>query len=74
MNYTCLLISLVCAILIVIYLHQTSDDNKKKRDTTHLLLGFVITFIIAYITSTLLLDTNDNSHILDNIKHGEPPF
>lgn len=72
---TSFIVALLISTLFTIYMvydNKKSDENKK--DNIQIFIVFVMSFLIAYMISNLIIDSNDDKQIMNNIKIGEPPF
>lgn len=73
MNTNAIIVSFVISILFVVYMYfQQSEENKK--DTKQMTVVFVLSLIIIYMITNLIMDCNDDKQVMSNIKMGEPPF
>lgn len=73
MNTNAIIVSFVISVLFVAYMYfQQSEENKK--DTKQMTVVFVLSLIIIYMITNLIMDCNDDKQVMSNIKMGEPPF
>lgn len=75
-----LMISLFSAIavtVIAMYKFKRNKDEEKKDkkgEFNQLTMLFFVTFGIVFFISKMIIDSDDNKQILNNIKSGDPPF
>jgi hypothetical protein len=55
-------------------MNNEKAETKEKKDNTQMFILFGICFVIVYMISNVVIDNNDNKHVMNHIKLGEPPF
>lgn len=68
-----LIIALISGMILGYYSYDTQKKDN-KLDYTKILTIFTVTLLIVYMLYTLIMDTNENTQVLNNIHHGEAPF
>lgn len=72
---TSFIVALLISTLFTIYMvYDNKKSNENKKDNIQIFIVFVMSFLIAYMISNLIIDSNDDKQIMNNIKIGEPPF
>jgi uncharacterized membrane protein len=68
--------SLVSSGFIAYMMNMNNEkaETKEKKDNTQMFILFGICFVIVYMISNVVIDNNDNKHVMNHIKLGEPPF
>lgn len=77
MEIETLYLPLFAACVITGYLAYKSnqtDDKSNKYDFTQLVIVFAITFSVVLGFTKMVMDTNDDTQMMNNIKSGDPPF
>nr|QOI90456.1 hypothetical protein HWQ62_00320 [Pyramimonas orientalis virus] len=75
-EYLSFSIALVLSVGFIAYmLSQNKTENiEEKKDNSQMFIMFIISFVVIYMISNLIIDSNDNKHVMSHIKLGEPPF
>jgi heme O synthase-like polyprenyltransferase len=58
----------------MININNQKTETEEKKDNTQLFILSAISFVIVYMISNVIIDNNDNKHVMNHIKLGEPPF
>lgn len=77
MDYESFVLPLLASTIITAYLSyksNQSDDKDNKYDYTQLAIVFMVTFGVVYGFTKMVMDTNDDLQMMNNIKSGDPPF
>ena len=73
-QYTSLVIALFFSAVFTMYILYENKKTEDKKDNIQMFILSVMSFIIVYMISNLIIDSNDDKQIMNNIKSGEPPF
>lgn len=68
---------LLASTIITAYLSYKSNhsgDKENQYDYTQLAIVFMVTFGVVYGFTRMVMDTNDDLQMMNNIKSGDPPF
>ncbi len=73
-QYTSFVIALFFSAVFTMYILYENKKTEEKKDTMQICILVIMSFIIVYMISNLIIDSNDDKQIMNNIKLGEPPF
>lgn len=73
-QYTSLVIALFFSAVFTMYILYENKKTEEKKDNMQIFILSIMSFIIVYMISNLIIDSNDDKQIMNNIKSGEPPF
>lgn len=73
-QYTSFVIALFFSAVFIMYMLYENKKTDEKKDKMQIFILSIISFIIIYMISNLIIDNNDDKQIINNIKLGEPPF
>ena len=73
-QYTSFLIALFFSTVFTMYTLYENKRTEEKKDNLQICILTIMSFIIVYMISNLIIDSNDDKQIMNNIKLGEPPF
>ena len=73
-QYTSLVIALFFSAVFTMYILYENKKTEEKKDNMQIFILSIMSFIIVYMISNLIIDSNDDKQIMNNIKLGEPPF
>ncbi len=73
-QHTSLVIALFFSVVFTMYILYENKKTEEKKDNMQIFILCIMSFIIVYMISNLIIDSNDDKQIMNNIKSGEPPF
>jgi len=71
---TSFVIALFFSVVFTLYILYENKNTEEKKDKMQIVILAIMSFIIVYMISNLIIDSNDDKQIMNNIKLGEPPF
>tara|TARA_Y100000389_G_scaffold202642_1_gene248536 strand:+ start:3260 stop:3487 length:228 start_codon:yes stop_codon:yes gene_type:complete len=71
---TSFVIALFFSAVFTMYILYENKKTEEKKDNMQMFILSIMSFIIVYMISNLIIDSNDDKQIMNNIKSGEPPF
>lgn len=71
---TSFVIALFFSAVFTMYILYENKNTEEKKDNMQICILVIMSFVIVYMISNLVIDSNDDKQILNNIKLGEPPF